>query len=182
MPLPLPALNSEGSVASLTDNYAALNNPVGVDEVGRNSSTRGPFLAPDAQYEVIAQQTRYTYYNPKSGEHVLEIPLPSLASLAYRNSSKDQLDDIGGPNAGDYHNDCQRVPEHCAVDGASSSTTVAPSPSPSDTSLPPTPVSHTPTATQRCTNDPGVGVVRDNAWQTDQSRSQSGEGVCPVNV
>ena len=183
LPLPLPALNSgESSTGSLTENYAALNNPGVGDEVVRNASTRGPFLAPDAQYEVIAQQTRYTYYNSKSGEHVLEIPLSSLASLAYRNGANDQQMDmeIERTNDDDYFNDRQRLPEHCSSEGAVGSTAVEISPAPSVSSEPTSPISHSINVPQRCSNDSGP---RDSTWQNEQGRTtQTPEGVCPVNV
>ncbi|XP_011053730.1 PREDICTED: uncharacterized protein LOC105145680 isoform X2 [Acromyrmex echinatior] len=54
LPLPLPADN--GDIPC--DNYANSDEP-------RNA--RGPFLAPDAQYEVI-QQGRYSYYGSKNDE------------------------------------------------------------------------------------------------------------------
>lgn len=63
MPLPLPADN--GDIPS--DNYANSDEP-------RNS--RGPFLAPDAQYEVI-QQGRYSYYASKDDEELQEGPASS---------------------------------------------------------------------------------------------------------
>ncbi|XP_012054077.1 PREDICTED: uncharacterized protein LOC105617110 [Atta cephalotes] len=54
LPLPLPADN--GDIPC--DNYANSDEP---------RSARGPFLAPDAQYEVI-QQGRYSYYGSKNDE------------------------------------------------------------------------------------------------------------------
>ncbi|EFN87579.1 uncharacterized protein LOC105192643 isoform X1 [Harpegnathos saltator] len=63
LPLPLPADN--GDIPS--DNYANSDEP-------RNS--RGPFLAPDAQYEVI-QQGRYSYYASKDDEELQEGPASS---------------------------------------------------------------------------------------------------------
>ncbi|KAL0122473.1 hypothetical protein PUN28_007300 [Cardiocondyla obscurior] len=63
LPLPLPADN--GDIPC--DNYA------NSDET---RSTRGPFLAPDAQYEVI-QQGRYSYYGSKDDEEMQEGPTSS---------------------------------------------------------------------------------------------------------
>jgi hypothetical protein len=63
MPLPLP---SEGADIP-SDNYANSDEP-------RNA--RGPFLAPDAQYEVI-QQGRYSYYTSKDDEELQEGPASS---------------------------------------------------------------------------------------------------------
>ncbi|XP_012349497.1 uncharacterized protein LOC100863156 [Apis florea] len=58
MPLPLPS--DGGDIPS--DNYANSDEP---------RSARGPFLAPDAQYEVI-QQGRYSYYAAKDDEQLQE--------------------------------------------------------------------------------------------------------------
>lgn len=58
MPLPLPS--DGGDIPS--DNYANSDEP---------RSARGPFLAPDAQYEVI-QQGRYSYYAAKDEEQLQE--------------------------------------------------------------------------------------------------------------
>ncbi|XP_012230949.1 uncharacterized protein [Linepithema humile] len=63
MPLPLPT--DHGEIPS--DNYANSDEP-------RNA--RGPFLAPDAQYEVI-QQGRYSYYASKDDEELQEGPTSS---------------------------------------------------------------------------------------------------------
>ncbi|KAK9302150.1 hypothetical protein QLX08_005753 [Tetragonisca angustula] len=63
MPLPLPSDN--GDIPS--DNYANSDEP---------RSARGPFLAPDAQYEVI-QQGRYSYYTSKDDEQLQEGPATS---------------------------------------------------------------------------------------------------------
>ncbi|XP_014470119.1 PREDICTED: uncharacterized protein LOC106742045 [Dinoponera quadriceps] len=63
LPLPLPADTSDIP----SDNYANSDEP-------RNS--RGPFLAPDAQYEVI-QQGRYSYYASKDDEELQEGPASS---------------------------------------------------------------------------------------------------------
>ncbi|XP_017893511.1 uncharacterized protein LOC108633059 [Ceratina calcarata] len=63
MPLPLPSDN--GDIPS--DSYANSDEP---------RSTRGPFLAPDAQYEVI-QQSRYSYYTSKDDEQLQEGPATS---------------------------------------------------------------------------------------------------------
>jgi len=60
LPLPLPADNSDIPC----DNYANSDEP---------RSARGPFLAPDAQYEVI-QQGRYSYYGSKNDEELQEGP------------------------------------------------------------------------------------------------------------
>ncbi|XP_060824050.1 uncharacterized protein LOC132911451 [Bombus pascuorum] len=63
MPLPLPS--DGGDIPS--DNYANSDEP---------RSARGPFLAPDAQYEVI-QQGRYSYYTSKDDEQLQEGPATS---------------------------------------------------------------------------------------------------------
>ncbi|XP_011644857.1 uncharacterized protein LOC105431996 [Pogonomyrmex barbatus] len=63
LPLPLPSDNSDIPC----DNYANSDEP-------RNA--RGPFLAPDAQYEVI-QQGRYSYYGSKEDEELQEGPTSS---------------------------------------------------------------------------------------------------------
>lgn len=64
MPIPLPADSSD----TPSDNYANSDEP-------RNA--RGPFLAPDAQYEVI-QQSRYSsYYAAKNDEELQEGPTRS---------------------------------------------------------------------------------------------------------
>lgn len=63
LPLPLPADN--GDIPC--DNYANGDEP-------RNA--RGPFLAPDAQYEVI-QQSHYSYYESKDDEELQEGPASS---------------------------------------------------------------------------------------------------------
>ncbi|GAB1866947.1 hypothetical protein CAJAP_08026 [Camponotus japonicus] len=63
LPLPLPTDNGDIPV----DNYANSDEP-------RNA--RGPFLAPDAQYEVI-QQGRYSYYASKDDEELQEGPASS---------------------------------------------------------------------------------------------------------
>ncbi|XP_029050357.2 uncharacterized protein LOC114879532 isoform X1 [Osmia bicornis bicornis] len=63
MPLPLPS--DSGDIPS--DNYANNDEP---------RSARGPFLAPDAQYEVI-QQGRYSYYASKEDEQLQEGPATS---------------------------------------------------------------------------------------------------------
>lgn len=64
MPLPLPS--DGGDIPS--DNYANSDEP---------RSARGPYLAPDAQYEVI-QQGRYSYYAAsKDDEQLQEGPATS---------------------------------------------------------------------------------------------------------
>ncbi|XP_076285176.1 uncharacterized protein LOC143211408 [Lasioglossum baleicum] len=63
--LPLPLPSDSGDIPS--DNYANSDEP-------RNA--RGPFLAPDAQYEVI-QQGRYSYYASKDDEQLQEGPATS---------------------------------------------------------------------------------------------------------
>ncbi|XP_053995464.1 uncharacterized protein LOC128885438 [Hylaeus anthracinus] len=63
--LPLPLPSESGDIPS--DNYANSDEP-------RNA--RGPFLAPDAQYEVI-QQGRYSYYPAKDDEQLQEGPATS---------------------------------------------------------------------------------------------------------
>ncbi|XP_066594793.1 uncharacterized protein [Prorops nasuta] len=65
LPLPLP---KEGVASVPSDSYANGEEP---------RSARGPFLAPDAQYEVI-QQRQYAYYTPKeSAEELQEGPTTS---------------------------------------------------------------------------------------------------------
>ncbi|XP_076241179.1 uncharacterized protein LOC143183516 [Calliopsis andreniformis] len=63
--LPLPLPSDTGDMPS--DNYANSDEPRGA---------RGPFLAPDAQYEVI-QQGRYSYYTSKDDEQLQEGPATS---------------------------------------------------------------------------------------------------------
>ncbi|XP_015428587.1 PREDICTED: uncharacterized protein LOC107185429 [Dufourea novaeangliae] len=63
--LPLPLPSEGGDIPS--DNYANSDEP---------RSGRGPFLAPDAQYEVI-QQGRYSYYASKDDEQLPEGPATS---------------------------------------------------------------------------------------------------------
>lgn len=60
LPLPLPADGADPP----SDSYANSDEPRNV---------RGPFLAPDAQYEVI-QQGRYAYYTPQVDENNPESP------------------------------------------------------------------------------------------------------------
>ncbi|XP_076649930.1 uncharacterized protein LOC143357372 [Halictus rubicundus] len=63
--LPLPLPSDSGDIPS--DNYANSDEP---------RTARGPFLAPDAQYEVI-QQGRYSYYASKDDEQLQEGPATS---------------------------------------------------------------------------------------------------------
>ncbi|XP_043287628.1 uncharacterized protein [Venturia canescens] len=186
-PLPLGSSHTpEASAGPLAESYSPLNSISVAEEFSRSSSSRGPFLAPDAQYEVIDQQTRYTYYSPKnsasgagsSGEHVLEIPLPSLASLAYRsgNSSEQQidLDEIDG--SPDYGID--RLSLEGRGNKGKPGTPVAKSPTPSslveDIPSSPNPLG------QRSGSE-STGNSRDSLWPGEH-QSRPNENVCPVNV
>ncbi|XP_015591416.1 uncharacterized protein LOC107265957 [Cephus cinctus] len=97
--LPLPLPTDSADVPS--DSYANSEEP-------RNA--RGPFLAPDAQYEVI-QQGRYAYYASQADEDLQEVQ----ASSAYfreddndRNRERDYRDYRGNPE--------EETPQCCLSD------------------------------------------------------------------
>ncbi|XP_023290768.1 uncharacterized protein LOC105696222 [Orussus abietinus] len=99
--LPLP-LSSDGTDHP-SDNYANGDEP---------RTSRGPFLAPDAQYEVI-QQGRYTYYSPQNGEDLQSGP---ATSSYFREEDPDRGRER---DYRDYRNNSEEeTPQCCMSDSA----------------------------------------------------------------
>ncbi|EZA48543.1 hypothetical protein X777_13213 [Ooceraea biroi] len=97
LPLPLPSESADIP----SDNYANSDEPRNV---------RGPFLAPDAQYEVI-QQSRYSYYASKDDEELQEGP----ASSGY--FREDEGDRVRDRDYRDYRNGQEdETPQCCLSD------------------------------------------------------------------
>ncbi|XP_015185259.1 PREDICTED: uncharacterized protein LOC107071078 isoform X4 [Polistes dominula] len=95
--LPLPLPSDGGDIPS--DSYANSDEP-------RN--TRGPFLAPDAQYEVI-QQARYTYYAPKEDE---ELDEEAATSSYFREEDTDRPRER---DYRDYHSGQEEETPQCCL-------------------------------------------------------------------
>ncbi|KAF7413414.1 hypothetical protein HZH68_001903 [Vespula germanica] len=95
--LPLPLPSDGGDIPS--DSYANSDEP-------RNA--RGPFLAPDAQYEVI-QQARYSYYSPKEDEELEE---EAATSSYFREEETDRPRDR---DYRDYHSGQEEEAPQCCL-------------------------------------------------------------------
>ncbi|XP_046837292.1 uncharacterized protein LOC124432394 [Vespa crabro] len=95
--LPLPLPSDGGDIPS--DSYANSDEPRNV---------RGPFLAPDAQYEVI-QQARYSYYAPKEDEELEE---EAATSSYFREEETDRPRDR---DYRDYHSGQEEEAPQCCL-------------------------------------------------------------------
>lgn len=102
--LPLP-LSSEPTDVQC-DSYAYASNE-------ESRSTRGPFLAPDAQYEVI-QQGRYSYYTSKEEEEHQQVP---STSSFYREEDSDNRT-AREREYRDYRNNQEEEPAQCCLSDA----------------------------------------------------------------